>query len=81
MHSKPLRVVRRSGGVPNTAFHAHGASEASRSSCGNAAIIRERIDDGTLAVQWIESSEMKADILTKPLGRKSFAYHRDKLML
>jgi hypothetical protein len=41
--------------------------------------IRDLVEDGTLKIEYCPTSEMIADIFTKPLGRKSFQKFRDAL--
>ena len=41
---------------------------------------RSRVNDGTITIHSIDTSEQIADIFTKPLAEKSFCYLRKKLM-
>ena len=43
--------------------------------------VRERVALGELEVRYVPTSEMVADILTKPLGPSKFVYFREKLGL
>ncbi|HVW99086.1 MAG TPA: Ty1/Copia family ribonuclease HI, partial [Candidatus Babeliaceae bacterium] len=42
--------------------------------------IREHIDNGTVKIEWVESKEQLADILTKPLQGGALKYIRDKIL-
>ena len=43
--------------------------------------VRGLVEDGELAIEWIESSAMLADGLTKALPVGPFKKHRDELSL
>ena len=43
--------------------------------------IRQHLTDGSFATAWIPTTEMTADILTKPLSSTLFVHHRDNLGL
>lgn len=43
--------------------------------------IREAIANGFIVIQYVDTANMVADIMTKPLGRSLFEKHRDALNL
>ena len=43
--------------------------------------VTERVNDGTIMLQWIPTTEQRADILTKPLGRVLFSKMRGEIMM
>ena len=42
--------------------------------------IKQCVDQGKVKVEWIETKENLADIMTKPLPLEAFVYLRDKIM-
>ncbi|XP_071653943.1 uncharacterized protein [Temnothorax longispinosus] len=44
------------------------------------AFIKQCVDQGKVKVEWIETKENLADIITKPLPLEAFAYLRDNIM-
>ena len=42
--------------------------------------LRELVEDGTLKIEWIDTTRQLADILTKPLGPQIYEKFRDQLV-
>jgi hypothetical protein len=79
LHESPMTVFCDSQAAAAYADH---ATQHRRSKHIDIAFhfVRERIADGTIAVEWIPSQDMLADILTKPLGTQIFTRLRQMLL-